>query len=58
MTIDLTRAENPDAVQEAPTEAPPSALPQESEEPDVAEPEPIADHAIEEPTTDEEPSES
>ena len=45
MTIDLTRAENPDAVQEAPTEAPPSALPtepaEEMEETAVA-PEPAA----------------
>lgn len=32
MTIDLTRAENPDAVQTAPVEPPPSALPREPEE--------------------------
>jgi sporulation protein YlmC with PRC-barrel domain len=32
MTIDLTRAENPDATQPAPVEPPPSALPEQPEE--------------------------
>lgn len=59
MTIDLTKAENPDAVQEAPTEAPPSALPQEPEAPtgtEPTEPEPITDPEPEEPNSDEETS--
>jgi uncharacterized protein YrrD len=36
MTIDLTRAENPDAVQSPPVEPPPSALPVEMADPPVA----------------------
>jgi hypothetical protein len=48
MTIDLTRAENPDAVQPAPVEPPPSALPEETAE--TAEPfEPPQEQEIDEP---------
>ncbi|MAT97727.1 MAG: hypothetical protein CL608_11330 [Anaerolineaceae bacterium] len=51
MTIDLTRAENPDAAQAAPVEPPPSALPQTPEE--TAEPAaPAAEPETGEPTTE------
>lgn len=48
MTIDLTKAENPDAIQEAPTEAPPAALPEETEEIEI----------VDEPNIEEDPTES
>lgn len=47
MTIDLTRAENPDAVQSAPVEPPPSALPVETVE-NLAPVEPAAETVDEE----------
>ncbi len=49
MTIDLTRAENPDAIQTAPAEPPISARPEPEE---MAEPEPTTDPELEEPETD------
>ena len=45
MTIDLTKAENPDAIQTAPTEPPISALPEPAAEP-------TTDPEIEDPETD------
>jgi uncharacterized protein YrrD len=56
MTIDLTRAENPDAVQPAPVEPPPSALPEETTE--TAEPfEPPQEQEIDEPPAEAEDKE-
>lgn len=60
MTIDLTRAENPDATQAAPVEPPPSALPEETAE--TAEPaapaeEPEADEPTIETENEEEQTE-
>lgn len=56
MTIDLTRAENPDAIQAAPVEPPPSPLAEETAEP-IAAPEPSEDlettDSIPNPETDE-----
>ncbi|MBK8903411.1 MAG: hypothetical protein IPM53_19670 [Anaerolineaceae bacterium] len=56
MTIDLTRAENPDAIQAAPTEPPISALPPETavtpepaEEPEPDEPAPLVTDEEEQP---------
>ena len=62
MTIDLTRAENPDGVQTAPVEPPPSALPQEPEKKEEVEETAVTTEVLEteEPTTlvadEEEPS--
>lgn len=52
MTIDLTRAENPDAVQAAPSEPPISALPEETavtDEPESDEPAPLVTDEEEQP---------
>ena len=57
MTIDLTRAENPDAVQEAPAEAPPSALPEAQAVEEATDPSPLTDAEPEEIESEENPAE-